>query len=62
MKFHGNVLTEYKCNDFNYVQKFAEYAFQLQRLDRKDLDIISANQHYKADFVKTVPDNGMKWV
>lgn len=62
MKFQRDILTEYKGNDFNYIQKFAEYAFQLQRLDRKDLEIITANQDYKADSVKTVHNSGMKWV
>jgi predicted ABC-type ATPase len=43
VKFQQDVLVEYKSNDFVFIQKFAEYAHQLERLNRNDLEIIAAN-------------------
>src|SRR5882757_3342211 len=62
MRFQRDSLVEYKSNDFQFVQKFGEYAHSLQRLEQKDLDIIIANKAYKADFMKNVSNKGVKWI
>jgi len=49
MRFDKNRLIEYKSNSLIYIQKFAEYAFQQQRLDKEDFDIITANGNYLRD-------------
>lgn len=49
MRFEKDRLIEYRANNLTYVQKFAEHAFQKQRLDKKDLEIIVANNHYLRD-------------
>lgn len=46
MQFAKDKLIEYVPNDLTFVQKFAEQAFRLQRLDKHDLDIIAANKPY----------------
>lgn len=47
MRFEKDKLIEYASNDLTFVQKFAEQAYRLQRLDKHDLDIIAANKNYK---------------
>jgi hypothetical protein len=47
MRFEKDKLIEYASNDLTFVQKFAEQAHRLQRLDKHDLDIIAANKNYK---------------
>lgn len=54
MRFERDRLAEYKANSFTYIQKFAEYAFQIQRLDKNDFDIIVANSDYLGDSKKDV--------
>ncbi len=46
MRFEKENLIEYKANDLAYVQKFAEMAYHNQVLDRRELDIIAANQDF----------------
>lgn len=60
MSFHRDALTEYRSNDFVFVQKFAEHAYQLQRLDKGDFDVIVANSDYKAEVARNIP-NGFNW-
>jgi len=52
MSFHGNRLSEYKSSDFVYIQKFAEFAFRLQRVSQEDFDIIAANADYRNEIIK----------
>jgi predicted ABC-type ATPase len=52
MTFQQQKLIEYKANDLTYVQKFAEHAYQLQRLDKRDFETITANLDYLAETVK----------
>jgi hypothetical protein len=47
MRFEKDKLMEYVSNDLTFVQKFAEQACKLQRLERNDLDIIAANKNYR---------------
>ena len=47
MQFEKDKLMEYVSNDLTFVQKFAEQAYKLERLDKHDLDIIAANRNYK---------------
>lgn len=49
MRFEKDRLIEYKANSLTYIQKFAEYASQQQRLDKSDFDIILANDDYLRD-------------
>jgi predicted ABC-type ATPase len=62
MKFQKDSLVEYKSNEFQFVQKFGEYSYNLQRLDQKDLEIIIANKDFKADFIRKTPNKGVSWV
>jgi hypothetical protein len=62
MKFQKDSLVEYKSNDFQFVQKFGEYSCNLQRLEKKDLEIIIANKDFKADFIRKIPNKGVSWV
>ena len=45
IKFQQNVLVEYKANDFVFIQKFAEYSLQLDRLDKEDFARIARNNN-----------------
>jgi predicted ABC-type ATPase len=47
MRFEKDKLMEYVSNDLTFVQKFAEQAYKLERLDKHDLDIIAANKNHK---------------
>jgi len=58
MRFEKDKLMEYVANEFAYVQKFAEQAYRLQRLDRHDLEIIAANRAYKLESQKIVRSKG----
>lgn len=49
MRFEKDLLIEYKANNLTYIQKFAEHAFQQQRLYKKDFEIIVANCDYMKD-------------
>jgi len=62
MKFQQDILVEYRTNDFTFVQKFAEYSYQLQRLNKKDFEIIVENKNYIAEAIKIIPDKGFTWV
>jgi predicted ABC-type ATPase len=62
MQFQQASLVEYRLNDFTFVQKFAEYAYQTQRLEKEDFEIIAANKDYKRESVKGVSNKGFKWV
>ncbi len=50
-------------NLFLYIQekKFAEYSYQLQRLDKKDLEIIITNKDYKIETLKDRPTKKFSW-
>jgi hypothetical protein len=61
MKFQQDILVEYKKNDFTFIQKFAEYSYQLQRLNKNDLNIIVENANYKIESIKNIPDKGFRW-
>jgi predicted ABC-type ATPase len=61
MKFQQDILIDYKSNDLVFVQKFAEYSHQLQRLNKKDFEILIANKDYKAEMVKNLPNKGFQW-
>ena len=61
MKFQQDSLIEFKENDFVFVQKFAEYTYQLQRLDKKDLEIIIANKDYTIETLKDRPTKKFSW-
>ena len=47
MRFEKDKLMEYVSNDLTFVQKFAEQAYKLQRLDKHGLEVIAANENYK---------------
>jgi hypothetical protein len=55
MRFEEDSLVEYNANNFIYIQKFAEHAFQKQRLDKGDFDIIGANNDYLKDSQRAAP-------
>jgi hypothetical protein len=55
MNFDRDVIVEYQSNDFVFIQKFAEHAYQLQRLNKEDFDVIVANRHYKTEGSRGVP-------
>jgi predicted ABC-type ATPase len=61
IKFQQDNLIEYKMNDFVFVQKFAEYSYQLERLNKSDFQIIVENKDYKAESVKNIPNKGFSW-
>ena len=46
MKFQHDVLSEYKSNDFVFVQKFSEHSQKLERLNKGDLLLIASNKSY----------------
>lgn len=52
MRFGKDRLVEYNANNLTYIQKFAEHAFQNQRLDKMDFEIIVANSDYFKDSKK----------
>jgi predicted ABC-type ATPase len=49
MRFEKDKLMEYVSNDLTFVQKFAEQAYKLERLDKHDLEIIAANKNHKTE-------------
>ena len=61
MKFQQGSIVGYKSNDFVFIQKFAAYSYQLQRLNKTDFEIIVENKDYKAKTVKNIPDKGFSW-
>jgi len=61
MNFHMDTIIQYKSNDFVFVQKFAEYAYQLQRLNKKEFEVILANKDYKVETPKDTFNRGFKW-
>jgi hypothetical protein len=60
MRFENDRLVEYNENNLTYIQKFAEYAFQKQRLDKKDFEIIVANREYFKESQKTAPHKSFR--
>jgi predicted ABC-type ATPase len=52
MTFQQQKLIEYKANDLTYIQKFAEHAHRLQRLDKPGFETITANLDYLAETIK----------
>jgi predicted ABC-type ATPase len=61
MKFQQDSLVEYKTNDFSFIQKFAEYSYQHQRLGKSDFEIITENKDYKAESLRNISDKGFSW-
>lgn len=61
MNFHRDTIIEYKSNDFVFVQKFAEHAYQIQRLDKKDFEVIAANKDYKVETALNISSRGFNW-
>ena len=60
MRFEKDKLMEYVSNDLTFVQKFAEQAYKLQRLDKHDLDIIAANKNYKTESPEILRSKGLR--
>ena len=60
MRFEEDKLMEYVSNDLSFVQKFAEQAYKLQRLDKNDLDIIAANKNYKTESQEISRSKGLR--
>ena len=46
MTFQGMDLIRYLNNDFDFIKKFAQYAYRNDRLHKNAFDIIVANQSY----------------
>jgi predicted ABC-type ATPase len=61
MKFEQDVLIEYKSNEFVFVQRFAEFSYQIERLNKKDFDIIRANRDFMRDSGKGIAPKTFKW-
>ncbi len=61
MKFQQDTLIEYKNNDLVFIQKFAEYSLQHERLNKKDFDTIAANKNYESESVKAISRKSFKW-
>lgn len=61
IKFQQNVLVEYKANDFVFIQKFAEYSLQLDRLDKEDFARIARNYNYRVESVKYTSTKSFEW-
>ena len=61
MKFQQDTLIEYKSNDFVFIQKFAEYSLQLDRLHKKDFVIIAENGNYKAESIRLISNKTFEW-
>jgi predicted ABC-type ATPase len=49
MTFNKSVLTRYQKNDYQYIQKFAEYSFRTDRLPQDAHDTILANENYNSE-------------
>jgi|HubBroStandDraft_1064217.scaffolds.fasta_scaffold21674_4 hypothetical protein len=49
MVFAKQKLVEYKSSDLDYVQRFAGYAYSIGRIEKGDLDIITANVPYVSE-------------
>src|SRR6185437_4370632 len=60
MRFEKGRLAQYKANSYTYIQKFAEYAFQRERLDKSDFEVIAANSDYLNNFQMTPPRKSFK--
>jgi hypothetical protein len=61
MKFQQDSLVEYKMNDFSFIQKFAEYSYQHQRLGKNDFGIIAENENYRSESLRNISDKGFSW-
>jgi predicted ABC-type ATPase len=61
MKFRQDALIEYKSNDFVFIQKFAEYSRQHDRLSKHDFEVIAGNRNYKAESVKVISQKSFEW-
>jgi len=44
--FNRMDLVKYQSNPFNYIQKFAEFSFKQDRMDKEVFEIIMANKNY----------------
>ncbi len=49
MTFAKGNLVEYKASDLDFVQRFAGYAYSIDRMNKGDLDIITANAPFLSD-------------
>ncbi|HEV3411438.1 MAG TPA: zeta toxin family protein [Puia sp.] len=49
MTFAKGKLMEYKSNDLDFIQRFAGYAFSIDRMSKDDLDITAANAPFLSD-------------
>lgn len=63
MSFEGMQLTRYQRNDFSFVNKFAQYSFRNDRMEKAAFDIITANLDYSIETEKTrkQPDEGRRF-
>jgi len=60
LTFAKERLVEYKANDLDYIQRFAGYAHSIGRMDKKVLDIITANTPYISEKVEQQTVPGMR--
>ena len=61
MRFQEDVLIGYKANDLTFIQKFAEYSHQIQRLSRNDFNVIRENKDFESNPVKAISHKVFKW-
>jgi predicted ABC-type ATPase len=61
MKFQQDELVEYKANELVFIQKFAEYSLQIDRLNKRDFEIIRANGDFESEFHEIIPRKRFKW-
>jgi predicted ABC-type ATPase len=49
MTFSKGKLVEYNSNELDFIQRFAGYAYSIDRMNKGDLDIIKANVRFLSD-------------
>lgn len=61
MRFQQDMLIEYKANDLVFIQKFAEYSHQIERLSKKDFDMIRENRDFESSSDRAISPKVFKW-